>query len=60
MEIGLVDALASASFVAREIIGAEDIVNYTARDDLLERFAGRFGASVANVLGKQLTLPYLN
>jgi len=60
VEIGLVDELASSSFVAREVIGAEDIVDYTARDDLLERLAGRVGATMASVLGKQLVTPSLN
>jgi protease-4 len=46
IEIGLVDKLGSLDFVAREVIGAEDIVDYTARENLAERLAKRFGASV--------------
>jgi len=60
VEIGLVDELASSSYVAREVIGAEDIIDYTTREDLLERLAGRIGTSMAGVLGKQITIPYLN
>jgi protease-4 len=49
-DIGLVDELASASYVAREVIGEEVIVDYTSRDDLLERLAGRVGASMASMM----------
>ena len=47
LELGLVDALGSASFVAREIIGAEDIVDFTPRRNVLDQFARRIGASVS-------------
>lgn len=46
VEMGLVDGLGSASFVAREIIGEEHIVNYTHEPTPLERFAERIGASM--------------
>lgn len=45
LELGLVDGLGSAGFVAREIIGEEHIVNYTRKPNPLERFAERIGAS---------------
>lgn len=54
VEIGLVDGLGTASYVAREIIGEEDFVDYTPQDDLFERFASKMGASMALVLGQQL------
>ena len=47
LELGLVDALGSASFVAREIIGAEDIVDFTRRRNVLDQFARRMGASIS-------------
>lgn len=50
VNIGLVDELASASHVAREVIGEETIVNYTVHDDILERFAERLGSTVAQVI----------
>ena len=40
---GLVDGLGSAGYVAREIIGIEDIVNYTVQPDPFEDFARRLG-----------------
>jgi protease-4 len=51
---GLVDELASSSYVAREVIGEETIVDYTVQDDLLERFAQRLGSTVAQVISTQL------
>lgn len=51
IELGLADGLGSLEFVAREVIRAEDIVDYTPQDDFAERFAKRFGAAMARVLG---------
>ncbi|MDO9148862.1 MAG: S49 family peptidase [Hydrogenophaga sp.] len=44
--LGLADGLGSLDFVAREIVKAEDIVDYTQRENLGLRLAKRFGASV--------------
>lgn len=54
VNIGLVDELASSSHVAREVIGAETIVDYTLQEDILERFAERLGSTVAQVISTQL------
>ena len=43
---GLADGLGSLDYVAREIVKAEDIVDYTQRENLGLRLAKRFGASV--------------
>ncbi|MDX1811623.1 MAG: S49 family peptidase, partial [Gammaproteobacteria bacterium] len=43
VEIGLTDGLGSMSYVAREIIGQEKIVDFTPRPDYFERFADRLG-----------------
>lgn len=51
--IGLVDELASASHVAREVIGEETIIDYTLKEDIFERFADRLGATVAQVISAQ-------
>lgn len=53
VNIGLIDELASSSHVAREVIGEETIVDYTVQDDILERFAERLGATVAQVISTQ-------
>ncbi len=54
-ELGLVDDFGSAGFVAREVIGAEEIVDFSVQQTLLDRFAQRFGAAMAKTLGLQLT-----
>ncbi len=56
---GLVDELASASYVAREVIGEETIVDYTVQEDILERFAQRLGSTVAQVISTQFFSPNL-
>ena len=50
VELGLVDGLASASHVARELIGAEDIINFSYQPNYLDQFTKRLGASIANSL----------
>ena len=54
--LGLVDALGSSSYVAREVIGEEKIVDFTPQPSYLEAMADRLGARVANVLGAELGL----
>ncbi len=44
--LGLVDALGSTSYVAREVIGVEEIVDYTLHPNYLDRFAERLGAAL--------------
>ncbi|MDE2365687.1 MAG: S49 family peptidase [Betaproteobacteria bacterium] len=50
IELGLADAMGSADYVAREIIKAEHIVDYTTREGFADRLAKRFGAVAAEVL----------
>ncbi len=54
--LGLVDGLGSSSYVARELIGAETLVDYTKKKDLFESFADRLGTSVANGLLQVFTM----
>ncbi|MCP3670976.1 MAG: S49 family peptidase [Gammaproteobacteria bacterium] len=54
--LGLADAIGSSSYVAREIIGAEDIVDFTSGEDLFERFAKKMGAGAASTLNGVLGL----
>lgn len=56
LPLGLIDGLASSSHVAREIIGAEDIVDYTPRPNYLDRFAGKLGASLSQMMLQSSTL----
>lgn len=46
VDLGLVDGLGSAGYVAREIVGAETMVDYTRKQDLLERFSKQFGTAL--------------
>jgi protease-4 len=50
IELGLADAFGTLDSVARDVIKAEDIVDYTQKENLAEKFARRFGAGVAGVL----------
>jgi protease IV len=56
IELGLVDELASASEVARDVIGAEDIIDYTKRENYLDRFAKRIGSAMIRSLNGPLNL----
>lgn len=60
IQLGLVDELGSASYVAREVIGAEKIVDFTPQPNYLEQFAQRFGSAMANSISQQLKLNTLN
>ena len=44
--MGLADQLGSLDSVARDIVQAEDIIDYTRRDNVAERLAKRFGAAL--------------
>jgi protease-4 len=50
IELGLADAMGSLDYVAREVIKAEEIVDFTPAQNLAERFARRFGAAAAEAL----------
>ncbi|WP_127477066.1 S49 family peptidase [Sulfurivermis fontis] len=54
MELGLVDGLASASEVARDVIGAENIVDFTPRPHYFEKLAASLGTAMANGMGTVL------
>ncbi len=44
--LGLADEFGGLDFVAREVVKAEDLVDYTVRDNVAERLAKRFGAAM--------------
>jgi len=52
VDLGLVDALGSVEYVAREVIKAEDIVDFTPRENVAERLAKKFGAGMAEGLAR--------
>jgi protease-4 len=47
VELGLADGFGSLESVARDVIKAEDIVDFTQQESLADRLAGRFGATMA-------------
>lgn len=46
VQMGLADQLGSLDYVARDVVKAEDIVDYTRRENVAERLAKRFGAAM--------------
>lgn len=61
LELGLIDGLGSPGFVAREIIGEDNIVNFTPEADQLEKIIKQLGMSMGaaisgSVIGGQMSL----
>jgi protease IV len=46
LTLGLIDHLGNLDYVAREVIKAEEVIDYTPRENVAERLAKRFGASI--------------
>ncbi|MBC7682708.1 MAG: S49 family peptidase [Ferruginibacter sp.] len=46
VEMGLADHLGNLDYVAREVVKAEELVDYTRRENVAERLAKRFGAAI--------------
>ena len=46
VQMGLADGLGSLDSVARDVVKAEDIIDYTRRDNVAERLVKRFGAAL--------------
>jgi len=54
IELGLADGLGSLAYVAREVVKAEDIVDYTPQEGLADRLARRLGTAVGRALSPQV------
>ncbi|MCG5514975.1 MULTISPECIES: S49 family peptidase [unclassified Ectothiorhodospira] len=50
LELGLVDGLGSSGYVAREVIGEPDIVDFTRKQDLFSRLADGLGVALLRVV----------
>ena len=50
IELGLVDGFGNEDYVAREVIGAKEIINFTPQEKLLDRLAGKIGASAGSLV----------
>ena len=46
VRMGLADKLGSLDYVAREVVKAEEVIDYTPRENVAEKLAKRFGASI--------------
>ncbi|MHB1237225.1 MAG: S49 family peptidase [Gallionella sp.] len=51
VEIGLADGYGTVDSVARDVIKAEDIVDYTVKENFADRLAKRFGVAAMSALG---------
>jgi protease IV len=54
VELGLADQLGNLDYVAREVVKTEEIIDYTRRDNVAERLAKKFGASLGEGAMKAL------
>ncbi|MFM9980714.1 MAG: S49 family peptidase [Burkholderiales bacterium] len=52
VDLGLADGFGSLDYVAREVIKAEDIVDFSQKENLAEKFARRLGAGAASALAE--------
>lgn len=50
MKLGLVDELGSASYVAREVIKEDNLVDFTKKQDVWKRLSERLGTGVAKAI----------
>lgn len=50
VDLGLADGFGNVEFVAREVIKAQEIVDYSQKENLAEKFARRLGAGAAGTL----------
>jgi protease-4 len=57
VELGLADAIGSVDYVAREVIKAEEVVDFTPEEAISERLARRFGTTLGRWFGYQLKVP---
>ena len=56
VELGLADQLGNLDYVAREVIKAEDLVDYTRRENVAEKLAKKFGAAIGDGAVKALKM----
>jgi protease IV len=57
VKLGLADQLANLDYVAREVVKAEELIDYTHRDNVAERLVKRFGASMGQAIAASLRNP---
>lgn len=52
VDLGLADGFGTVDYVAREVVKAEAIVDFTRKDNIAEKLARRFGAGAASALAE--------
>jgi len=52
LELGLIDGLGSSSHVARQVIGQEDLVDYSRRESPFQEIVDQFGVSVGSGIAR--------
>jgi protease-4 len=56
VKLGLADHLGNLDYVAREVVKAEEVIDYTPQENVAERLAKRFGASIGEGAVRTLRL----
>jgi protease-4 len=56
MQMGLIDGLSSPGQVARDVVGAEDMVDYTPQKNPFDMLANKLGASAGAAIAERLGL----
>ena len=46
MKLGLADHFGNLDYVAREVVKAEEVIDYTPKENFAEKLAKRLGASI--------------
>jgi protease-4 len=61
VKLGLADGFGNLDYVAREVVKAEEVIDYTPKENVAERLAKRFGASIgAGAVKAMRSLPALH
>jgi protease-4 len=54
IDLGLADGLGSLDSVARDVVKAEEIVDFSQKENFAEKFARRFGVAAGNTIVEAL------
>ena len=59
LDLGLVDAFGDVSYVARDVVGVEEIRDYTYREDIFQQFAEQLGSALVRPVREVMLHPSL-
>jgi len=59
VKLGIADDFGNEDFVAKELIGAEKRVDFTRQERLIDKIAGKLGASFGQAIGSIVQTPSL-